>query len=57
MVLMYFLNDFKMVWVSPIITGITPLQYYYYYYYYMKAEAAIWSYGEGIEDWRKLQDE
>jgi hypothetical protein len=32
-VLTYFLNDFEMVPVAPIITGIT-LYYYYYYYYY-----------------------
>jgi hypothetical protein len=30
-----FLNDFEMVPVPPIITGITlALHYYYYYYYY-----------------------
>jgi hypothetical protein len=42
MVLAYFLNDFEMVPVAPIITGIT-LLHYYYYYYYMKAEETIWS--------------
>ena len=31
MLLSYFLNDFEIVPVAPIITGIT---YYYYYYYY-----------------------
>jgi len=30
MLLMYFLNDFEIVPVAPIITGIT---FYYYYYY------------------------
>jgi hypothetical protein len=37
MVLTYFLNDFEMVPVAPIITGITlvfTFHYYYYYYYY-----------------------
>jgi hypothetical protein len=38
MVLMYFLNDFEMVPVAPIIIGITLVftyySYYYYYYYY-----------------------
>jgi hypothetical protein len=39
MLLTYFLNDFEMVPVAPIITGITlcfyiPRAYYYYYYYY-----------------------
>jgi hypothetical protein len=37
MVLTYFLNDFEMVLVAPIITGITlvfTFHYYYYYYYY-----------------------
>jgi hypothetical protein len=43
MVLTYFLNDFEMVPVAPIITGITLvftfyiscIYYYYYYYYYL----------------------
>jgi hypothetical protein len=45
MVLTYFVNDFKMVPVAPIITGIilfftfhirciSIVRYYYYYYYY-----------------------
>jgi hypothetical protein len=40
MLLTYFLNDFEMVPVAPIITGITLVftfhmrHYYYYYYYY-----------------------
>ena len=44
MLLMYFQNDFEMVPVAPIITGITlvftfdtrciSIYYYYYYYYY-----------------------
>jgi hypothetical protein len=35
MLLTYFLNDFEMVPVAPIITGITlAFTYYYYYYYY-----------------------
>jgi uncharacterized membrane protein len=33
-VLTYFLNDFEMVPVAPIITGITLVFTYYYYYYY-----------------------
>jgi len=32
--LTYFLNDFEIVPVTSIITGITLLYYYYYYYYY-----------------------
>jgi hypothetical protein len=32
-VLTYFLNDFEMVPVTPIITGITLFFTYYYYYY------------------------
>jgi hypothetical protein len=37
MVLTYFLNDFEMAPVAPIITGITlvfTFHYYYYYYYH-----------------------
>jgi hypothetical protein len=37
MLLTYFLNDFEIVPVAPIITGITfvfKFHYYYYYYYY-----------------------
>ena len=34
MLLMYFLNDFEMVPVAPIITGITLVLVFYYYYYY-----------------------
>jgi hypothetical protein len=45
MLLTYFLNDFEMVPVAPVITGITlvftfhmrcisTVRYYYYYYYY-----------------------
>jgi hypothetical protein len=38
MLLTYFLNDFEIVPVAPIITGITLYccccYYYYYYYYY-----------------------
>ena len=34
MLLMYFLNDFEMVPVAPIITDIALVYYYYYYYYY-----------------------
>jgi hypothetical protein len=34
MLLTYFLNDFEMVPVAPITTGITLYYYYYYYYYY-----------------------
>jgi hypothetical protein len=33
MLLTYFLNDFEMVPVAPIITVITLVYYYYYYYY------------------------
>jgi len=33
MLLMYFLNDFEVVPVVPIITGIAYYYYYYYYYY------------------------
>jgi hypothetical protein len=38
MVLTYFLNDFEMVPVAPIITGITLvfIFHYYYYCYYAK---------------------
>jgi hypothetical protein len=32
--LKYFLKDFEMVPVAPIITGVTCVYYYYYYYYY-----------------------
>jgi len=35
MLLMYFLNDFEVVPVVPIITGIAYYYYYYYYYYYL----------------------
>jgi hypothetical protein len=42
MLLTYFLNDFEVVPVAPIITGIifvfTFHIYYYYYYYYLKSE-------------------
>jgi hypothetical protein len=34
MVLTYFLNDFEMIPVAPIIIGITLVFTYYYYYYY-----------------------
>jgi len=34
MLLVYFLNDFEIVPVAPIITGITFVFTYYYYYYY-----------------------
>jgi len=34
MLLTYFVNDFEIVPVAPIITGIT-FYYYYYYYYYL----------------------
>jgi hypothetical protein len=37
MLLTYFLNDFEIVPVAPVITGITlvfTFNYYYYYYYY-----------------------
>ena len=34
MLLMYFLNDFEIVPVAHIITGINYVYYYYYYYYY-----------------------
>ena len=36
MLFTYFLNDFQMVPVAPIITGITLVYYYYYYYYYYR---------------------
>jgi hypothetical protein len=39
MLLTYFLNDFEMVPVAPIITGITLVYYYYYYYYFHGASA------------------
>ena len=32
MLLTYFLNDFEIIPVAPIITGITFVYYYYYYY-------------------------
>jgi len=35
MLLTYFLNDFEIAPVAPIITGITFVYYYYYYYYYL----------------------
>ena len=34
MLLTYFLYEFEIVPVTPIITGITFYYYYYYYYYY-----------------------
>ena len=46
MLLTYFLNDFEIVPVAPIITGITFVlhficYYYYYYYYYMHGSVTV----------------
>jgi len=47
---MYFLNDFEMVPVAPIITGITLVFtfhmrciYYYYHYYYLSSCNWLWN--------------
>jgi hypothetical protein len=39
MVFTYFLNDFEMVPVAPIITGY--YYYYYYYYYYVGRDSSV----------------
>jgi hypothetical protein len=42
MLLRYFLNDFGIVPVAPIITGITFVFTYYYYYYYYRWRRRRW---------------
>ena len=64
MLLMYFLNDFEMVPLAPIITGITLVftfhmhcisivRYYYYYYYYYYYGPPLWSSGQSF--WLQIQ--